>query len=148
MTKSQLERFRQQLLKLKEQLMGDVASLTDEVCFPAGTEACGNLSNIPVEDRAEVGCGNYDEEVAIGLLETEGPRLCDIDAALERIQNETFGHCDRCGREISLERLKALPYSLECLDCADLRTAVFAVGINGKRHWHPFRLRGDIRGLT
>jgi RNA polymerase-binding transcription factor DksA len=118
MTKSQLERIRQQLLKLKEQLKGDVASLTDEVCFPAGTEASGNLSNTPVEDRAEVGCGNYDEEVAIGLLETEGPRLCDIDAALERIQNATFGHCDRCGQEISFERLKTIPYSLECFECA------------------------------
>ena len=101
MKNNEMEPFRQQLLALGRHLQGDVDTLADETFHKTDGKATGNLSNIPVEDRAELGSDNYDEEVTIGLLEKEGPRLAEINAALERIDKGTFGRCEECGQEIS-----------------------------------------------
>jgi RNA polymerase-binding transcription factor DksA len=85
MIKNQMETFRPQLLKLAQHLRGDVATLEDEAFHETDGMAMDNLSNIPVEDRAERGADNYSEETTIGLLENESERLGEINAALERI---------------------------------------------------------------
>ena len=46
--------------------------------------------------------------------------LAAIDAALERIQEGTFGKCVNCGKEIAEERLTALPWATLCIDCRRL----------------------------
>jgi DnaK suppressor protein len=118
MTKNQMETFRQQLLKLQRHLRDDVDTLADEAFHETDGKAMGNLSNVPVEDRAELGSDNYDEEVTIGMLEKEGPRLGEINAALERIDTETFGRCEECAQEISRKRLQAIPFARRCIECA------------------------------
>jgi len=40
-----------------------------------------------------------------------------FDAALERIEGGTFGTCEKCGKPIGDERLEALPYATQCIDC-------------------------------
>jgi RNA polymerase-binding protein DksA len=118
MTKNEMEILRHQLMKLERHLRGDVDTLADEAFDKTDGKATGNLSNISVEDRAELGSDNYDEEVTIGLLEKEGPRLGEINAALERIDKGTFGRCEECGREISRKRLQAIPFARRCIECA------------------------------
>lgn len=44
--------------------------------------------------------------------------LTDVDRALERIADGTYGTCEVCGRDIPGERLEALPASSRCVDCA------------------------------
>jgi DnaK suppressor protein len=46
--------------------------------------------------------------------------LGDVDRALEKIEDGTYGICDRCGRLIPEERLDARPWSVRCVDCAAL----------------------------
>ena len=46
--------------------------------------------------------------------------LSDVDAALARLANGTYGHCERCGKPISEARLEAMPAARRCLDCAKL----------------------------
>lgn len=55
-----------------------------------------------------------DQAIQVGLR-TE---LEQIDEALERVGEGTFGSCDRCGAPISAERLKVLPYTPYCIGCA------------------------------
>ena len=64
-----METFRQQLLKLERQFRGEIATLEDEAFHETDGKAVGNLSNIPVEDRAELGSDNECEETTIGLAE-------------------------------------------------------------------------------
>ena len=48
--------------------------------------------------------------------------LRDVDRALEKIQNGTYGICDRCGKLIPEARLEARPWSVLCVGCAALRS--------------------------
>jgi len=118
MTNMQMDLIRNRLLTMKQPLETEIGSLEETVCYEAGVETCDNLSNIPVEDRAERGSADYDEIVGIGLLDHARSRMKDIVAALDRIENRTFGQCDRCGCEISKDRLEAIPFARQCIDCA------------------------------
>ena len=41
-----------------------------------------------------------------------------IESALDRLEEKTFGHCVRCGRPIGIDRLRARPEAVHCIDCA------------------------------
>jgi DnaK suppressor protein len=118
MTKPQITFFRQQLLGLGQELQRDVGSLVDEVFCDTGVEANGDLSRVPEEYPTDRASGTYDEEAAISLLQQEGPREGEIRAALRRIDDGTFGRCESCGHEISHNRLEAIPFARQCIDCA------------------------------
>ena len=119
MIKNEMNAFRHQLLKLKRQLRGDVDTLAQEAFHETDGKAMDNLSNIPVEDRPELGSADYCEQVTIGLLENASARLQEINSALERIDEGTFGSCDECGQEISRNRLQTIPFARQCIKCAD-----------------------------
>ena len=118
MTKPELEPVRNLLLRLERRLRGDVAGLTNEVSCGTETQSGENLSNVPVEDRAERGSDSSDEDVTIGLLELESTRLSEITAALDRIAGGTFGRCEGCARAIASDRLRAIPFTRLCIACA------------------------------
>ena len=59
------------------------------------------------------------ERARVGsLLERTRNSLSDLDEALERIRQGTYGFCGRCGASILSERLKALPTTRLCIVCA------------------------------
>ena len=118
MIKNKMGTFRHQLLKLERRLRGDVDTLADEAFHKTDGEATGNLPNNPVDDRAQLGSDNCWQEATIGLLENESARLEEINAALERIDERTFGSCEVCGQKISSTRLQAIPFARQCIECA------------------------------
>lgn len=59
----------------------------------------------------------WDEDTAVALLELEEHELEQLDWALERLEEGSYGICDECEGEIDLERLQALPYVTTCIDC-------------------------------
>ena len=61
---------------------------------------------------------SYLHEETLGSLEENSEQvLRSIDGALQRIANGTFGICETCGQRISEERLEAIPYATQCIDC-------------------------------
>lgn len=117
MTKPEIQTYPQRLLALKQRLGGDLSELEDEALRPTGGETSGGLSNVPVHP-ADLGTDTYEEEVNLGLLENESQLLEEVNAALERIEQGTFGRCENCQQPISEERLEAVPYARYCLPCA------------------------------
>jgi RNA polymerase-binding transcription factor len=61
-----------------------------------------------------------DRELELTLEDNAGHMLASIDAALARIDEGTYGQCENCGRQISGERLEALPYATKCIECKRL----------------------------
>jgi RNA polymerase-binding transcription factor len=65
---------------------------------------------------AETASVTIDREIDYSLEENETRVLAAIDAALGRIEDGTYGTCERCGNAIEPERLEALPWATLCID--------------------------------
>jgi DnaK suppressor protein len=114
MSTAELASYRGKLLALRDRLAGDVSSLAEEA-LNSEDEASGNLSHVPLH-MADL--GTYEREFTLGLLENQEEILEEIAAALGRIEQGTFGHCEGCRKAIPKDRLHALPYARYCVKCA------------------------------
>lgn len=117
MTTTEQAGYRRKLEALGRQLQGNLPGLRQEAFRQSGGEESGSLSNSPLH-LADLGTDHYEQEMALSLLETQGMRLEEISDALNRIDQGTYGRCQRCRQEIPRPRLEALPYTRYCVSCA------------------------------
>jgi RNA polymerase-binding protein DksA len=104
-----LEEERQRVLDainyLHEETPGSLEDETEEIV--------GNSDN----HLGDTATATLDREIDYSLEENSEHVLRAIDAALQRIEDGTFGICETCGQPISEERLEAIPYATQCIDC-------------------------------
>ena len=67
---------------------------------------------------AEMATATYDRELDVGLEEGAQNTLDEVDAALQRIEEGSYGVCELCGEPIGAERLSAIPWTRLCIDDA------------------------------
>jgi DnaK suppressor protein len=72
-------------------------------------------------DRASL---EADRNFMLRIRDRENKLIKKIKKALERIDNGTFGICDKCGEDISIKRLKARPVTTQCIECKTKEEAV------------------------
>jgi DnaK suppressor protein len=73
-------------------------------------------------DEMDQARSTTDVETHASLIERAEDRLRLIDEALARVDNGSYGICAECGEDIPVERLKALPFALFCVDCQEKRS--------------------------
>src|SRR5256885_9178830 len=117
MSPSETNVYRQQLTAMRSQLRGDVSHLTSEALRKTGGEASGSLSNTPIH-MADLGTDNFEQEFTLGLIQNEEQALDEIGAALDRLDQRTFGRCEEFQKEVPRTRLQAIPYTRYCVECA------------------------------
>jgi DnaK suppressor protein len=71
----------------------------------------------PLADYADLATVESDRNFDLRIHDRERKLLKKINQALERIDEGTFGLCERCGEDISCERLKARPVATYCIEC-------------------------------
>ena len=101
-SKAELEVFGQLLTRLRNKVSGNVESLSEEGRQP-----------IPLNDE---NIDIFDRELALDVAGNEQDLLFEIDDALRRIDEGTYGLCEATGKPIKKERLKAIPYARYCLE--------------------------------
>jgi DnaK suppressor protein len=74
-------------------------------------------TSIPT-DMEELGSDNADQELTLSLLGSDQDALDQIEAALQRIEDGSYGQCEECGAKIPKSRLEAIPYAAQCVRCA------------------------------
>jgi RNA polymerase-binding transcription factor DksA len=116
-SKAEIVHFQKQLFALMNRLGREQSQLRDEAVQGSGGEASGGLSDVPIH-LGDLGSHEAEEDVTLGLLENEEALMKEINEALARIDQNTFGVCERCRKEISKERLHAIPYARHCAPCA------------------------------
>jgi len=117
MKKAEMKVYKEQLVSLRARLRGDVTAMADAALKKTRSEANGDLSSMPIH-MADIGSDNYEQEFTLSMMQTEEGTLDSIEAALEKIEDATFGECDECGGQISKTRLSAIPYTAMCIKCA------------------------------
>ncbi len=118
MKANELNGYRKSLLEEKERLSAALDYLHTE--NPGAEEESALELNSLEAHLAEVGSITLDREIDYSLEEVVQEGLAAITAALERIEQGSFGRCVSCGRPIAAERLAALPWASLCIDCKRL----------------------------
>ena len=116
MKAEEVAQFKKLLLSLRERLVGKVDFMQGEALKKSRQDASGDLSNVPIH-MADVGTDNYERDIMIELIQNGEEGVRNIDTALEKIEEGTFGVCELCAKKINKERLKALPHATLCIDC-------------------------------
>jgi len=110
---AQINEFKAMLLEKRNELLGNVTSMESE----ALRRDRSDLSNMPIH-MADVGSDNYEIENIIGLMDSERKILAEIDEALGRIEDGTYGICQGGNEQIPKQRLAAIPWARYCVSCA------------------------------
>ena len=117
MTAADMERFKELLLEKRREILTSVNEMEDEVLKKSRLDASGDLSSMPIH-MADIGTDNYEQEFALGLMDSERKLLREIDDALQRIEENTYGICEGTGKPIPKARLKAQPWARYCVEYA------------------------------
>ena len=112
MTKTELREFKTMLLERTRLLKGDLAGLEGET----RTEGAGRESSAPGH-TAELASDESERELSYGRMGSQTEELQEIAAALDRIQDGSFGKCETCDGTIPKERLRAIAYARLCVKC-------------------------------
>lgn len=110
----ELDHFQNLLLDKRRELSGTVNQLSSEAFHKSRKEAAGDLSSMPIH-MADLGSDNWEQEFTLGLLENENQLLREIDDALLRIQDKTYGICMGTNKPIQKTRLRAKPWAKYCI---------------------------------
>jgi len=109
-----LQKQKQQLLALQQEYTANRDEVRDRNKNQTQYDEQPTLSDIPTDD-ADVGTDLFERERAESFREDFQGVLDMIDRALHKIDEGTYGICERCGEKIPDERLEALPYALLCI---------------------------------
>jgi RNA polymerase-binding protein DksA len=109
--------FEQVLLEKRREIIGNVNEMQDEALKKSRLDASGDLSSMPIH-MADLGTDNFEQEFALGLMDSERKLLREIDDALQRIEDGAFGICEGTGKPIGKPRLKAQPWARHSVEYA------------------------------
>jgi DnaK suppressor protein len=110
------EQFRAALLDERRRVEHALATLRDE--HPGSLdEEVEEIAATSDNHLAETATATLGREIDYTLGENSGQVLSEIDAALKRIEDGTYGTCTNCRQEIPRGRLEAQPWASLCIDC-------------------------------
>jgi DnaK suppressor protein len=110
------ERFRSTLLEERERVERALANLREDHSGSLDDEV-EEVSATSDNHVAETASATLGREIDYTLGENSEEVLNQIDEALKRLDEGTYGTCARCGKEIAAERLEAYPWASLCIDC-------------------------------
>jgi len=112
--------FKKILKTLKARLRGDVTQLTNETLSQSAVSGSKSPTHL-----AELGTQSYEQEFSLQFIENDQEVLNEINDALSRLEQNTFGLCEGCLADnkppsrarIPKGRLKVIPYTRNCVEC-------------------------------
>ena len=113
LSKAEIRAYKNLLVIKRAEILGDMTSMSRD----ALNSDSANLSHMPIH-MADVGSDQYEQELTLGLVESERKLLHEIDDALERIADGTYGVCQATGKPIGKARLQAKPWATYCIEAA------------------------------
>jgi len=102
--------IREMLIKMREELVREIARRSRETAV-SGVSDIGDILDSVSEERTR--------ELDMILTDREKQKLKQIDDALDRIEENTYGLCEECGVKIPRARLKVVPFAKYCVECKE-----------------------------
>ena len=109
-----VERFKELLVEERRRVLDAIEYLHKENPGSIEDETQDETTDNHIAETATV---TLDRQIDYSLEEASNHVLAAIDAALERIEAGSYGTCQTCGKQIGADRLEAIPYATQCIDC-------------------------------
>lgn len=106
LTQKTEDEFKDMLISMRNRLAGQIAALQGD-----------SLQRQDAVNSEEDGTDAFERQFALSLASSENDVVFEIDEALQRLSQKTYGICEQCGGGIELARLKALPFVRMCIGC-------------------------------
>lgn len=119
-SKQDLLQFKKLVLARKEEILEDIKHISEDTLKKSQKEASGDISGYTYH-MADVATDNYDREFSLGLASSDRQFMYELEDALKRIEDGSFGVCEDCKCLISKTRLKAVPAARLCIKCQEKR---------------------------
>lgn len=128
-------RYYKQLLELRTHVLTQLGEHTEETLMKSAKDDSGDLSGYG-QHMADAGTDTFDRDFALSLVSSEQEALSEIEAAIKRIHDGSYGVCEITQKPISKERLLAVPFTRYS---AEAQKQV-------ERHSHRAQQRGGLFG--
>ena len=79
-----------------------------------------SIDDSETPDPVDLAVRNYSKNVMLAVSENDSRQIILINEALERLEDEEYGSCQNCEKEINPKRLDAIPWARYCLNCQEL----------------------------
>jgi RNA polymerase-binding transcription factor DksA len=130
-----LTKQHKRLLDLKDMLLDSMSGVA------RGNLHAGSETSAFGMHQADAGSDAYDRDFALSMLSKEQGSLYEIDEALKRIEDGSYGVCELCQKPIKHDRLEALPFTRYTVDCQ--------AELEKRQHHHSVRPQiNSLFGLT
>jgi len=106
--KRTLQRLKKILFKEREEIIGEVKQIH---------ESSKEMGQDGIQDIGDEAANIYNKQILLSLSENERLRLQEVEEALDRFGNGTYGICEECGGPIGLKRLEVRPIAIYCVPC-------------------------------
>ncbi|MDP2938219.1 MAG: TraR/DksA family transcriptional regulator [Candidatus Omnitrophota bacterium] len=116
--KKELDYFRKLILKMKEKIIDEIKHISEDTLKKSPKDAAGDISGYTYH-MADVASDSYDREFSLGLASNERQSLYELDDAIKKIEEGTFGICEECKSLITKTRLKVVPFARLCVKCQE-----------------------------
>lgn len=116
--KKELAEFKKLILKKKEEILEEIKHISEDTLKQSQKDAAGDISGYTYH-MADVATDNYDREFSLGLASNSREQLYELDDALKKIEDGTYGICEECSARIAKNRIKAIPNARLCIKCQE-----------------------------
>jgi DnaK suppressor protein len=103
------------LKQIKDRLIAERENLLNKL-----KETDLSIDDAETPDPVDLAVRNYSKNVMLAVSENDSRQIILINEALERIEDEEYGSCQNCEKEINPKRLDAIPWARYCLNCQEL----------------------------
>jgi len=117
-TKKELELYRERLLNLKDDTLRQMREISQDTLMKTQKDMSGDMSGYGLH-MADVASDNYERDFNLSLVSNERRIVLEIDEALKRIDDSSYGICQMSGKPIAKTRLKAIPYAKYSKKCQE-----------------------------
>lgn len=112
MKKREREKFKKLLMKERNHLRKGIDTLEADTLQSSERDTIGDLASF-----AEAGTAANDRDTALRLASGESEMLRQVDDALLRVEDGSYGSCVDCENPIPVQRLEVFPSALRCVEC-------------------------------
>lgn len=114
----ELKEYKEKLLNMRDEILSKIKDISENTLMKSQKDISGDISGYSLH-IADMASDNYERDFNLRIVSSDRDLLLEIEEALKRIEEKTFGLCKMCSKPISKVRLNVVPYAKYCKDCQE-----------------------------